>query len=86
MRLRVLTILVAAALLVPGAYGVLHHDPVGRTSYAGGVTIPEPASLALLGAALLGFAKLLRRKLRRSLTTPDAFIGKHPADEQPPRN
>ncbi|MBZ5595224.1 MAG: PEP-CTERM sorting domain-containing protein [Acidobacteriia bacterium] len=34
--------------------------------YAGGVAIPEPASLALLGAALLGLSKLLRKKLRRS--------------------
>ena len=45
---------------------ILQHDATGRTSYAAGVTIPEPASLALLGAALLGFTKLLRKKLGRS--------------------
>ena len=82
MRLRMLTILVAAALLVPGgtggggrslaiggslaSEGTSRDDTAGRTSYAGGVTIPEPASLALLGAALVAFSKLLRKKLRRS--------------------
>ena len=44
----------------------LHRDTAGGTSYAAGVTIPEPASLALLGAALLGFTRLLRKKLYRS--------------------
>jgi hypothetical protein len=66
MRRRLLTILVTSALLVLGANAELHHDTVGGTSYVGGVTIPEAASLALLGAAVLGFAKLLRKMLSRS--------------------
>lgn len=42
------------------------HAASGVTRYAGSVTIPEPASLALLGAALIGFSKLLRKRLPRS--------------------
>jgi hypothetical protein len=38
------------------AAGALHYELIG-------VAIPEPASLALLGAALLGATKLLRKKL-----------------------
>jgi hypothetical protein len=45
---------------------VPQQDAAGRTSYAGRITIPEPASLALLGATMLGFSKLLRKKLRGS--------------------
>jgi hypothetical protein len=45
---------------------VLHHTAGGSTSFDGSVTIPEPASLTLLGAALLASSKLLRKKLIRS--------------------
>ncbi len=58
---------------------VLPHA-AGSTRYGGGATIPEPASLTLLGAALLGFSKLLRKRLCRSKTTLGLFIEKH-ADE-----
>jgi len=58
MRLSFLTILAAVPLLAMRAMGAgtLRHEVAG-------LAIPEPASLALLGAALLGFTKLLRRKL-----------------------
>jgi len=56
---------------------VLRHA-AGSTRYGAGVTIPEPASLTLLGAALLAFSKLLRKRLCRSKTTLGVFIEKHP--------
>jgi hypothetical protein len=58
MRLRVLTILAVVPLLAIPAMGAgaLHNEVIG-------IVIPEPASLALLGAAMLGFTKLLRKKL-----------------------
>ena len=59
MRLSFLTILAAVPLLAMRAMGAgaLHYEVIG-------IAIPEPASLALLGAALLAFTKLLRKKLR----------------------
>jgi len=45
---------------------VLHHVGQGNTSYDGEVTIPEPATLTLLGGALLLSGRLLRRKLSRT--------------------
>ena len=58
MRLRITTILAAVPLLVMQAMGASLHYEVA------GIAIPEPATLALLGAAMLGFIKLLRKKLR----------------------
>ena len=61
-----LSLLPIPALLVPGAKSALHPVLVYGTSYAGGVSIPEPALLAAVGVALLGISKLLREWLRRS--------------------
>ena len=99
MRLRVVTILLSAALLLSAASGatpsvqvaktplavtgggvlspladgyvfrtktVQHHFAIDSGHYDGGTTIPEPVLVALLGAALLVFSKLLRKRLRRS--------------------
>lgn len=73
-RLRILTILVTAAPLLPGAQGVgdlcgslgaiLLIDRIGN--WIGGVTISDAAALALFGAALLVFSRLLRKRLRGS--------------------
>jgi hypothetical protein len=57
MRLRFLRILAAGAMLVVGANGAMGRDVAG-------IAIPEPASVALLGAALLSVTKLLRKRLR----------------------
>jgi len=56
MRVVLFTVL-GAVLVATGASGALHYN-LGR------IAIPEPASLALLGAGLLGLTKLLRNKLR----------------------
>ena len=45
---------------------ILHHNGGGNTSYDGEVTIPEPATLTLLGGALLLSGRLLRKKLSRA--------------------
>ena len=45
---------------------VQHHFAANSAPYDDGVTIPEPALVALLGAALLVFSKLLRKRLRHS--------------------
>ena len=57
MWLRCTTILAAIPVLVRSAMGAARYEVAG-------ITVPEPASLALLGAAMLGFIKLLRKKLR----------------------
>ena len=59
MRLRFITILAAVPVLAMRATGAnaVHYE-------VSSLAIPEPASLALLGAVVLGFTKLLRKKLR----------------------
>jgi len=59
MRLSFLIIFAAVPLIAVGTVdtGAQHYELIG-------IAIPEPASLALLGAAMLGFTKLLRKKLR----------------------
>ncbi|HTS61374.1 MAG TPA: hypothetical protein VMH28_05090 [Candidatus Acidoferrales bacterium] len=61
MRLRVLTIAAMAVQLVHGAIAAPYLAAVDGTGYFSGATISEPALLAVVGVALLGISRLLRK-------------------------